>query len=108
LGNFRGLPKILRCFFGNISDAKCSYQDYNPDFSEQDYYLRALTIEGCVRNFIADSIFEGKIGYRDKLAVILKVYQMLFNIPAFDIQDIIAKIDTIIRTEEIVIYGIKI
>lgn len=85
-----------------------SYQDYNPDFSEQDYYLRALTIEGCVRNFIADSIFEGKIGYRDKLAVILKVYQMLFNIPAFDIQDIIAKIDTIIRTEEIVIYGIKI
>jgi AcrR family transcriptional regulator len=85
-----------------------TYQEYNPDFTEEDYYLRALAIVGCVRNFIAESFFEGNSGYQDKLAVILKMYQMLFNIPAFDIQDIIAKIEKIINTEEIVIYGVKI
>lgn len=85
-----------------------AYQEYNPDFSEQDYYLRALSIVGCVRNFIAESFFEGKIGYQDKLAVILKLYQPLFNIPDFDIQDVIAKIEKIINTEEIIIYGVRI
>lgn len=85
-----------------------SYQDYNPDFSEQDYYLRALIIEGSVRDFTAESIFAGNIGYQDKLAVILKMYQLLFNIPAFDIKDAIDKIENIINTEEIVIYGVRI
>jgi AcrR family transcriptional regulator len=96
--------------FTKISAAEVRewYQDYNPDFSEQDYYLRALTIEGCVRDFSAESIFEGKIGYQDKLAIILKMYQMLFNIPEFDIKDIITKIEYILNTEEMVIYGVRI
>jgi AcrR family transcriptional regulator len=100
---------ILNTFTKLIAvEMREAYQEYNPDFSEQDYYLRALSIVGCVRNFIAESFVEGKSGYQDKLAVILKMYQMLFNIPTFDIKDVIAKIENIITTEEIVIYGVKI
>jgi AcrR family transcriptional regulator len=84
------------------------FHDYNPDFSEQDYYLNTLSIVGCARNFIAESYFMGDIDYQDKLAIALKMFQLLFNIPAFDVSKTIAKIDHIINTEEIVIYGVRI
>lgn len=84
------------------------YQEYNPGLVEQDYYLGALAIVGCVRNFIAESYFEGKIHYQEKLAVSMKLYQTIFNIPQFTLSDMIDKFEAFINRNEIVIYGVKI
>jgi AcrR family transcriptional regulator len=84
------------------------YYDYNPGFSEQDYYMRSLSLMGCVRNLIAESLFEGKVGYKDKLTIVAEMARQLFNIPEFDIKETVNKIETIISTEDIVIYGISI
>ena len=100
---------ILELFTKNCAERlRELYQDYNPDLTERDYYLRALSIVGCVRNFIAESLFMGNIGYQEKLNVVLRMFQLFLNIPAFDARETVAKIEQIINTEEIVIYGVRI
>jgi AcrR family transcriptional regulator len=81
---------------------------YNPEFSEQDYYLRALSLMGSRRILIAESLFEGNIGYQDKLAVVLEMTQLLYNIPTFDIKATINKTEGILNTEKMVIYGVGV
>lgn len=100
---------IMELFTNNCAEQlrKLS-QDHNPDLTEQDYYLRALSLVGCVRNFIAESLFMGNIGYQEKLKVVLRMFQLFLNIPAFDARETVAKIERIINTESIVIYGVKI
>ncbi len=100
---------ILELFTKNCANLwRELYQDYNPGLTEQDYYLRALSISGCIRSFIAESLFMGNIGYQEKLNVVLRMFQLFLNIPAFDVGETVAKIEKIINAEEIVIYGVRI
>lgn len=80
----------------------------NPEFSEQDYYLRSLSLMGSRRNLIAESLFEGNIRYGDKLVIVLEMTKLLYNIPEFDIQATINKTESILNTEKMMIYGVSI
>jgi len=100
---------ILELFTKNCSDGlKELYQDDNPELTERDYYLRALAIVGCIRSFIAESISTGNISYQEKTIIVLRMFQLLLNIPAFDTKKTIDEIEHIFNTEEIVIYGVRI
>jgi AcrR family transcriptional regulator len=87
---------------------KLLFESYNPDFTDEDYYVRTLAIKSCIYGFIADRYHKGRISYQDMTATILELSLSLFNVPKTDIKASLKKSNDIIRNKEIVISGFKI
>lgn len=91
-----------------VEKYKLLFDSFNPDFTDKDYYVRAMAIKSCISGFITDSYHKGSISYQDKTAIILELILSLFNAPKTDIKNIIETSCDIIKKNNIVISGFKI
>ena len=87
---------------------KLLFEAYNPDFTDQDYYVRTMAIKSCIYGFIADRYHKGRISYLEKTATILELSLSLFNAPKTDIKKALKKSNDIIKKKKIVIFGFEI
>jgi AcrR family transcriptional regulator len=87
---------------------KRDFEWLNPDFTDQDYFVRSMAVKSCVFGFISDQYHKGNISYHDKIATILELTLSLFNAPKKDIKKALKKSSDIIKKNKIVISGFSI
>lgn len=87
---------------------KLLFHLYNPEFTDEDYYIRTLGTRGCMHNFIAEGFYKNETGFEDKLIVFLNISLSIFNVPKEEIDNAIKKSINIVDNGNIEIYGFKI
>jgi len=59
---------------------KLFFNMYNPEFTDQDYYIRTVAIKGCIYSFIAERYHKREVPYQTKIETLLEISLSLFNI----------------------------
>ena len=84
---------------------KSLFQIYNPDSTDEDFYLKTTIVEGAMYGFITDNYHKGDISYNKSIITILKLSLSIFNVPEKEIENAITKSMEIIKKKKIVIKG---
>jgi AcrR family transcriptional regulator len=87
---------------------KTLFKSYNPDFTDNDYYVRTLAVKGCVYAFLAEGFYSGGVSFQDKTETLLETSLSLFNVPMSEIKNAIQKSCSIVKKKRIVIMGFNI
>ncbi len=87
-----------RAFFGQ----------HNRGLGEDEWFARSLAINAIMQKCIAERINGGRIPYLERLRLVLTVAFTLFNISRERIDPAIAKARKILRSKNILIYGVRI
>jgi AcrR family transcriptional regulator len=87
---------------------KLFFKSYNPEFTDQDYYIRTIAIKGCIYGFIAERYFKGEVSYQYKIETLLEMSLSLFNVPKSEIKIALKKSCDIVKKNKIVVSGFKI
>ena len=84
------------------------FKDYNPDFTEQDYYLRTLALRGMELSFIIEQINAGKADYEAICSVFIPYGFSLFKVPPGVIDETVQSALDFIRHNTLIIQGFRI
>ncbi len=87
---------------------KLFFKTYNPEFTDQDYYLRTLAIKGCIYAFIAERFYKQEVPYQYKIDTLLEMALSLFNVPMSEIKIVTKKSCDIVKKKKIMVSGFKI
>ena len=87
---------------------KALFQIYNPDSTDEDFYLKTTIVEGAMYGFITDNYHKGDISYNKSIITILKLSLNIFNVPEKEIENAITKSMGIIKKKKIVIKGFTV
>jgi len=87
---------------------KSLFQIYNPDSTDEDFYLKTTIVEGAMYGFITDNYHKGDISYNKSIITILKLSLSIFNVPEKEIENAITKSMEIIKKKKIVIKGFTV
>jgi len=87
---------------------KLFFKIYNPEFTDQDYYIRTIAIKGCIYAFIAERFFKGEVPYQYKIETLIEMALSLFNVPMSEIKTATEKSCDIVKKNKIVVSGFKI
>ena len=87
---------------------KSLFHIYNPDSTDEDFYLKTTIIEGAMYGFLTDNYHKGDISYNKSIITMLKLSLTIFNVPEKEIENAITKSLEIIKKKKIVIMGFTI
>ena len=87
---------------------KSLFQIYNPDSTDEDFYLKTTIVEGAMYGFITDNYHKGDISYKKSIITMLKLSLTIFNVPEKEIENAITKSMEIIKKKKIVIKGFTV
>jgi AcrR family transcriptional regulator len=92
----------------HIKRNKTLFQSYNPEFTDQDYYLRTLALRGMELSFIIEQIHAGKADYAAKCDIFLRYGLSLFNVPQDTIDTNLKQATQLANTKTLTIQGFRI
>jgi AcrR family transcriptional regulator len=75
----------------NIQRNKLLFQEYNPDFTEQDYLNRTLALRGMRLMFILDRVKNGPGNFNNRCPFLIETALKLFNVPKENIDKAVPK-----------------
>lgn len=87
---------------------KSLFQIYNPDSTDEDFYLKTTIIEGAMYGFITDNYHKGDIPYDKSIKTMLRLALSIFNVPEDEISNAIKKSMQIVKKKELVIMGFSL
>jgi AcrR family transcriptional regulator len=92
----------------DIERCKLFFRPYTKNYSEDDYYVRILSLWGMRRSFIAEYAHLGGGNFEKRWPFLIETDLKFFNLPKADIQKIIKKIATVIKKKSFTIFGVTI
>ncbi|HVN71528.1 MAG TPA: helix-turn-helix domain-containing protein [Desulfomonilia bacterium] len=84
------------------------FHKYNPEFTDQDYYNRVITIKGMRQSFITERVYKGKLDFEVICPYFIRTALSLFNVPRRKIEAAISKAMVEIKSKPFRIYGLEI
>lgn len=87
---------------------KSLFMAYNPDSTDEDFYLKTTIIEGAMYGFLTDNYHKGDIPYDKSIITMLKLSLTIFNVPDQEIKNAIKKSMEIIKKKKIAIMGFTV
>ncbi len=87
---------------------KSLFQIYNPDSTDEDFYLKTTIVEGAMYGFITDNYHKGDISYNKSIIAILRLSLTIFNVPEKEIENAITKSLELIKRKKFEIMGFTI
>jgi len=92
----------------NIERNKVFFNKYNPDFTDQDYFIKTLALRGMRLSFIMERVFSGKVDYRAKCAFLIKEGLSLFNVPDKEGEEAVTRALDLTSKNSLTIHGFSI
>jgi hypothetical protein len=92
----------------NVERNKAFFHQYNPGFTDEDYYIKTLALRGMRLSFIIERLFAGGIDYEAKCAFLIETGLAFFNVPPKKIKQAVAKALNLTSRNSLTIYGFRI
>ncbi|MBN1497546.1 MAG: TetR/AcrR family transcriptional regulator [Spirochaetes bacterium] len=73
------------------------FREYNPEFTDDDYYARTLGVKGILHSFVKELVHSNKLDDHKRITGILEMTLLIYNVPREHIKKTIQKTETIIR-----------
>lgn len=77
------------------------FKEYNPEFTDDDYYARTLAVKGILHSFVDELVNFKRIEDRKRIDSILEMILLIFNVPEDRIKRTIKKTRTIIMNKQV-------
>jgi AcrR family transcriptional regulator len=77
------------------------FREYNPEFTDDDYYARTLAVKGILHSFVDELVNFKRIKDRKRIDSILEMILLIFNVPEDRIKRTIKKTQTIIMSKPV-------
>jgi len=92
----------------NVERNKAFFHKYNPDFTDEDYYIKTLALRGMRLTFIKERLCAGRIDYQAKCSFLIETGLKFFNVPPKKIKEAIAKALELTSRNSLTLYGFRI
>lgn len=93
----------------NLERNKAFFHRYNKDFTEQDYYLRTLSLRGMRLSFLTEQAHTGTLGFETTCQFLIRTGLSMFNVPPTKIDSTIKKTMQMVKKDmNLTVYGLSI
>lgn len=92
----------------NVERNKTFFSRYNPDLTDEEYYIRTLALRGMRLAFLNERVHHGKIDYEKKCAFLIETGLSTFNVPINKTASIASRAISLTREDRFNIQGYNV